>query len=88
VGESIERPLAYYRINVALDTMVRFGTRNRVLELVRNLWDPATLPVAEDAPQNPISPYGRSKLTCEQILADAAAASGLSTACLRYFNAS
>jgi UDP-arabinose 4-epimerase len=48
---------------------------------------PATLPVAEDAPQLPISPYGRSKLACEQILADVAAASGLSTACLRYFNA-
>src|SRR5262249_13670164 len=48
---------------------------------------PATLPVTESAPQNPISPYGRSKLACEQILADVAAASGLSTACLRYFNA-
>jgi UDP-arabinose 4-epimerase len=46
-----------------------------------------SLPVAEDAPQRPISPYGRSKLACEQTLADVAAATGLRMACLRYFNA-
>jgi UDP-arabinose 4-epimerase len=93
VGESIERPLAYYRINVAglinvLDAMVRFGTRRIVFSSsCATYGTPATLPVAEHAPQNPISPYGRSKLACEQILADTAAASGFSTACLRYFNA-
>jgi UDP-arabinose 4-epimerase len=89
VGESIERPLAYYRINVAglinvLDAMVRFGTRRIVFSSsCATYGTPATLPVAEHAPQNPISPYGRSKLACEQILADTAAASGFSTACLR-----
>jgi UDP-arabinose 4-epimerase len=76
VGESIERPLAYYRINVAglinvLDAMVRFGTHRIVFSSsCATYGTPATLPVAEHAPQNPISPYGRSKLAREQILAD------------------
>jgi UDP-arabinose 4-epimerase len=93
VGESMERPLAYYRINVAglinvLEAMLRFGTRAIVFSSSCATYGiPATLPVTESAVQNPISPYGCSKLACEQILADVAAASGLSTACLRYFNA-
>jgi UDP-arabinose 4-epimerase len=92
VGESVEQPLAYYRINIAglinvLDAMARFGARTIVFSSSCATYGiPATLPVTESAPQNPISPYGRSKLACEQILADVAAASGLSTACLRYFN--
>jgi UDP-arabinose 4-epimerase len=93
VGESVEQPLAYYRINVAglinvLDAMVRFDTGTIVFSSSCATYGiPASLPVAEDAPQRPISPYGRSKLACEQTLADVAAATGLRTACLRYFNA-
>src|SRR3984893_18606711 len=44
-------------------------------------------PIAENAPQRPINPYGRSKLSGEQIRADARAAEGLRVAMLRYFNA-
>ena len=93
VGESVEQPLAYYRINVAglinvLDAMLRFGTPTIVFSSSCATYGiPATLPVVEDAPQIPISPYGRSKLACEHILADVAAATGLAAACLRYFNA-
>jgi UDP-arabinose 4-epimerase len=93
VGESVEQPLAYYRINIAglinvLDAMARFGARTIVFSSSCATYGiPVMLPITESAPQNPISPYGRSKLACEQILADVAAASGLSTACLRYFNA-
>ena len=47
---------------------------------------PATVPVAEDAPLNPMSPYGASKAMTERMLADAAAAYGLRSAVLRYFN--
>src|SRR5438046_9218527 len=43
-------------------------------------------PVREDAPLTPVSPYGRSKLAAEWMIADSAAAYGLSTATLRYFN--
>ena len=90
VGESVEQPLAYYRINIAglinvLDAMARFGARTIVFSSSCATYGiPATLPVTESALQNPISPYERSKLACEQILADVAAASGLSTACLRF----
>jgi UDP-glucose-4-epimerase GalE len=48
---------------------------------------PASLPIVEDMPYAPISPYGRSKAMVEQILADSVAASGLAAVALRYFNA-
>jgi len=48
---------------------------------------PARLPIAEDHPKNPISPYGRSKLTIEWMLEDYGRAYGIRSACLRYFNA-
>ncbi len=44
------------------------------------------VPVAEDAPLNPLSPYGASKAMTERMLADAAVAYGLSSVVLRYFN--
>jgi UDP-glucose 4-epimerase len=48
--------------------------------------DPATLPVAEDAATDPLSPYAASKLAAEEHCRRAAAASDLETVCLRYFN--
>lgn len=45
------------------------------------------IPISEDAPQNPINPYGRSKLMIEQMLSDFHKAYGLSSVSLRYFNA-
>jgi UDP-glucose 4-epimerase len=47
---------------------------------------PAENPVSENAPTNPMSPYGASKLMTEWMLRDAAAAHGLTYAALRYFN--
>ena len=47
---------------------------------------PASLPIAENAPQRPINPYGHSKLMCEQLLTDIAPQFGMSYAILRYFN--
>ena len=44
------------------------------------------MPVAEDAPLNPMSPYGASKAMTERMLADAGAAYGLRYVVLRYFN--
>jgi UDP-glucose-4-epimerase GalE len=49
---------------------------------------PDNLPITEANTQNPINPYGRSKLMVEWILADCGHAWGLRSACLRYFNAS
>jgi UDP-arabinose 4-epimerase len=48
---------------------------------------PAKLPIDEDTPQNPINPYGRTKLIGEMMLRDHAAAHGMRYAALRYFNA-
>tara|TARA_B100001989_G_scaffold253290_1_gene239617 strand:- start:2207 stop:3256 length:1050 start_codon:yes stop_codon:yes gene_type:complete len=45
------------------------------------------IPISEDVPQNPINPYGRSKLMIEQILSDFFKAYGLASVSLRYFNA-
>ena len=93
VGESMSRPLDYYRVNVAglvnvLEAMLRHGTRVIVFSSSCATYGiPDRLPIAESAPQRPINPYGCSKLAGEQILADARAAEGLRVAMLRYFNA-
>src|SRR6185295_13200410 len=50
--------------------------------------NPQRIPLTEDHPQNPISPYGYTKLVIERALADYAHAYGFSYAALRYFNAS
>jgi UDP-arabinose 4-epimerase len=93
VGESVAQPLAYYQNNVGgiinvLDAMVRYGADTIVFSSSCTVYGvPDTLPISETAPQRPISPYGRSKLMCEQILAHVAAAHLLRVALLRYFNA-
>jgi UDP-arabinose 4-epimerase len=93
VGESVAQPLAYYQTNVSglinvLDAMVRHGVDTIVFSSSCATYGiPETLPIAENARQQPISPYGHSKLMCEQILIDVAAAHHLRFALLRYFNA-
>lgn len=93
VGESMLNPLAYYRGNVAglvsvLDAMLRYGTRTIVFSSSCATYGIADrLPIAENAPQRPINPYGRSKLACEQILQDVRGTEELRVAVLRYFNA-
>lgn len=93
VGESVTDPAKYYRNNVSgtlslLDTMRRTGIDKIVFSSSCATYDvPDTLPIREDTPQRPISPYGRSKLMVEHILADYAAAYGIHYASLRYFNA-
>ncbi len=93
VGESVEQPLAYYQNNVSglinlLDAMVRHGVDTIVFSSSCATYGiPDVLPIAEDAPQRPISPYGHSKLMCEQILKDLATARNFRIALLRYFNA-
>jgi len=94
VGASVERPLAFYRNNVSastslLEACVAAGTRAFVFSSSAAVYgNPAQSPIPEDAPLAPLSPYGASKLMTERMLADAAAAHGLRTAALRYFNAS
>ena len=93
VGESVTDPAKYYRTNLVgtltlLDAIRAHGIRKLVFSSTCATYgDPVTLPLAEDHPQAPINPYGHSKLMIEQLLKDYAAAYGLGSVSLRYFNA-
>ena len=92
VPESIERPLHYYRNNTAntrtvMEAAVKHAIRHFIFSSTAAVYGhPVETPVTEDAATQPISPYGRSKLMSELMLADAAFAHGLKFAVLRYFN--
>ncbi len=94
VNESVRLPLRYYRNNVALtvallEQMETRGVRNFVFSSTCATYGvPPAVPITEDMPQQPISPYGRTKLAIEWALRDSAAAWGLAATALRYFNAS
>ena len=93
VGESVRDPAKYYRNNVAntlnlLQAMHRHGVKRFVFSSTAAVYgNPAYVPIDEAHPQQPINPYGRSKLMIEQVLSDFAQAYGMQSVCLRYFNA-
>lgn len=93
VGESVVHPAEYYRNNVAntlnlLDVMVEYGVKNFIFSSTCSTYgNPRQIPMTEDHPQEPINPYGRSKLMVEKILKDYEDAYGIRHICLRYFNA-
>ncbi len=92
VGESVSDPRKYYRNNVAntismLDAMHATGIKKLVFSSTCATYgEPERVPMTEDLPQRPISPYGESKLMVEHILKDVAHAEGLAFAAPRYFN--
>lgn len=93
VGESVQDPAKYYRNNVLntlnlLETMVRHQVLNFIFSsTAATFGEPVYTPIDESHPQNPINPYGRSKLMVEQMLQDFATSYGLNSVALRYFNA-
>jgi UDP-arabinose 4-epimerase len=93
VGESVSEPAEYYSTNVTgtiavLDAARTHGIDNIIFSSSCATYGVAeSLPMLETSPQNPISPYGRTKLMGEQIIGDYAAAYGMKYAILRYFNA-
>lgn len=93
VGESVTAPLKYYRNNVAatlnlLEAMLRHGVKRFVFSSTCATYGvPARLPMTEDLPQQPINPYGQTKLDVENLLKALARSDGLSFAAFRYFNA-
>lgn len=93
VGESVAKPLFYYRNNVAnslllLETMNKNGIKRLVFSSTCATYGmPQAVPITEDMPQLPINPYGRTKLAIEWMLRDCATAWGLGATALRYFNA-
>lgn len=92
VAESVENPLAYYDNNICasrnlIETCLAGGVRDFIFSSTCAVYGtPASNPVNEDTPVNPLSPYGRSKLVIEWMLQDAARAHGLRYIALRYFN--
>ncbi|MFF8031236.1 UDP-glucose 4-epimerase GalE [Streptomyces sp. NPDC016626] len=92
VGESVERPLHYYRENVEglrvlLDAVTAAGVRSFVFSSSAAVYGmPDVDLVTEETPCAPMSPYGETKLAGEWLVHAAGRAGGLSTACLRYFN--
>ena len=93
VGESVADPGKYYRNNVAGTLSLLEAMRDhRIGRLVfsstaATYGMPDAVPIPETAPKAPINPYGQSKWTAEQMIADFAAAHGLRSVALRYFNA-
>jgi UDP-arabinose 4-epimerase len=93
VGESNREPTRYYRTNVGglltlIETMRSHGVARIVFSSSCATYGvPASLPITESLRQDPINPYGRSKLMGEHVLRDACAAHGLAAVALRYFNA-
>ena len=92
VPDSVRDPLGYYRNNTAnsralIETAVKAGVRHFIFSSTAAVYgNPARVPVREDDPTVPTSPYGSSKLMTEIMLRDAGAAHGLSHVILRYFN--
>lgn len=93
VGESVTHPAKYYRNNVAgsislLEAMRRSGCKHIIFSSSCSTYGlPIQVPIPDDHPQHPISPYGRTKLMMEQIIRDYGEAYGIRYAILRYFNA-
>jgi UDP-glucose 4-epimerase len=91
-GESVERPLWYYRQNVdgtlaVLEAMQATGVDRIVFSSsAATFGTPEDEEVTEDSPTAPESPYGETKLISEWIIADVARTSGLQYTSLRYFN--
>ncbi|WP_055701306.1 MULTISPECIES: UDP-glucose 4-epimerase GalE [Streptomyces] len=92
VGESVERPLHYYRENVEglrvlLEAVVAAGVPSFVLSSSAAVYGmPDVDLVTEETPCLPMSPYGETKLAGEWLVRAVGRAHGLATASLRYFN--
>ena len=92
VGESVMNPQKYYINNVCgTINLLRAMLENNVKKIVfsstaATYGEPVYIPIDEKHPQNPINPYGQSKLMIEKIMDDYNKAYGLKSVRLRYFN--
>jgi UDP-glucose 4-epimerase len=92
VGESVAEPLKYYHNNLlsllqVLHCCEQFGVAHLVFSSTCTVYgEPAVLPVTENTPVNPLSPYGQTKLLCEQMLQDFVRTHPMQALSLRFFN--
>ena len=93
VGESVEMPRKYYRNNVVGSLILLEACLDQDIDRIvfssscATYGIPDSLPIREESLQQPVNPYGRTKLIFEMALEDFAAAYGIRFAALRYFNA-
>jgi UDP-glucose 4-epimerase len=93
VPESVKNPLLYYANNVSagitlVESMLEVGVKRMIFSSTAAVYgEPESVPITEDMPARPATPYGRTKLCYEQFLADCSDAHGLRYVSLRYFNA-
>lgn len=93
VGESVAKPLEYYKNNIfstltLLECMREAGVKNIVFSSSATVYgSPASVPITEDFPLSATNPYGQTKLMIEQILKDFYNSDkSYNIALLRYFN--
>ena len=92
VPESVTDPLDYYLNNTSnartlIETAIKGGVKSFIFSSTAAVYgETSSESVSEDAPQAPISPYGRSKLMVEWMLEDASRAYDFRYVALRYFN--
>ncbi|TAE87106.1 MAG: UDP-glucose 4-epimerase GalE, partial [Bacteroidetes bacterium] len=95
VGESVEKPLAYYENNIGgtanlVEAMQKHGVENLVFSSSCTVYGnvgPESLPITEDSPVvKANSPYGNTKKICEEMLYDVSKSSNTKIVALRYFN--
>jgi len=93
VGESVEKPLVYYRNNVEgslclIEQMHKHNVKRIVFSSSATVYgDPASLPITEEFPLSATNPYGQNKLMVEQILKDISVPDkDWHVVLLRYFN--
>jgi UDP-glucose 4-epimerase len=92
VGESVLKPLKYYDNNVnASLQLVKSMLRNNVYNIVFSstaaiFGNVEAMPITEDTPKNPTSPYGETKLAIEKMLDWTSRVTDLNYVALRYFN--
>ena len=93
VGESVEKPLLYYRNNVhglinLLEAMIAHDIPNLIFSSSCTVYGQAEeLPISEETPlKKAESPYGNTKKISEEIIEDTVNATGLEAISLRYFN--
>lgn len=93
VGESVRKPVEYYKNNVTgtlavLEAMRDAGVSRFIFSSTCAVYgEPASVPIVETLPKQPINAYGETKLTIERALPHLEIAHGLKWMALRYFNA-